>query len=295
MFTGQNSGPEVAFWEGEWNETWPTPVVTQIDYAVDVSPKEDLNQVIESDYNLTETNITIRVHVTDEDWNNTIWDMDVLLWNSTDGTQVPWPHWDFDPPLKFCEDYYFNVSFGSFPPEEVVLHFSNETGDNIGFAFSYPEGAKATLVGQVSFSMVASGPNWVRGLNVTFFDNATQNETGWSPMTATTNSTGWFNLSGIDPGTYDIGVKNWTSLSEMNWSVALTAGGTTVVTFDTPPEGDTDDNDHVAYADYINLLLNYDKVYWQANFDRSINGKVGYLDYIELLLNYDKKGDVRLY
>jgi len=161
----------------------------------------------------------------------------------------------------------------------VTAHFAVATG--------------ATLKGQVNFSGVAPGPKWVRGLNVSFFDNATQNETAWSPKSATTNSTGWFNVSDVPPGTYDIGIKNWTSLSEMNMSVTLTAGGTTVVAFDTPLEGDTDDNDHVAYADYIDLLIHYDTYYDPANFDRT--AKVGYADYIQLILNYDKKGDVRLY
>jgi len=158
---------------------------------------------------------------------------------------------------------------------------------------NFAEVPGATLKGQVNFSGVAPGPKWVRGLNVSFFDNATQNETEWSPKSATTNSSGWFNVSGLDPGTYDIGIKNWTSLSEMNMSVTLTAGNTTVVEFGTPPEGDCDDNDHVAYADFIDLVIHYDKVYANADFDR--NGKVGYRDYIELLLNHDNKGDVRLY
>jgi len=160
-------------------------------------------------------------------------------------------------------------------------------------AVSPVAGVNATLVGQVNFSMVASGPKWVRGLNVSFFDNATQNETAWSPRSAVTNSTGWFNVSDVPPGTYDIGIKNWTSLSEMNMCVTLTAGNTTVVDFGTTREGDTDDNDHVAYADYIDLLIHYDTYYDPANFDRT--AKVGYSDYIQLLLNYDKKGDVRLY
>jgi len=88
-----------------------------------------------------------------------------------------------------------------------------------------------------------------------------------------------------------IGIKNSTSLSKMNLSVTLTDNATTVAVFAKPLEGDCDNNDHVAYADYIALLVHYDTYYAPANFDRV--AKVGYSDYISLLLNYDKKGDVR--
>jgi len=154
---------------------------------------------------------------------------------------------------------------------------------------------KGILKGQVGFSRQQPKGNstWETGLVVRFFDNATKVEMGWSPINVTTDAYGNFTIEDVYPGTYDIGIKNWTSLSEMNMSVAFTTANITMVNFGTMREGDTDDNDHVAYADYVNLLLHYDKVYASADFDRS--GKVGYSDYISLLLNYDKKGDVRLY
>jgi len=305
-FIGQNCPEEFIDLQGDWNPMGP-PVVTQIEYAVDVSPKADLNDVIESDYNLTETNVTIRVHVTNETWNNTIWDMDVLLWNSTNGTQVPWPHWDFDPPLEFCVDYYFNVSFGSFPPEEVVLHFSNETGDNIGFAFSYPAGAVSTLQGNVTFyrAAAAGDPTWVTPLVVSFFDNSTGNETAWSPKYATTNAYGNFTVAGIAVGTYDIGIKNYTTHSKMVMAKVFTPGGITTASFGTLIEADCDDNDKTDGSDYAKVLNNYnarkvaDPTFWNTNelwkADYTRDDKIDGSDYASVLNNYNGRGDIFFY
>ena len=61
--------------------------------------------------------------------------------------------------------------------------------------------------------------------------------------TAITNTTGVFTITRLIPGTYDIGIKNWTCLSEVNTSVTLTADNTTVADFGTTREGDIDNND----------------------------------------------------
>jgi len=182
--------------------------------------------------------------------------------------------------------YIFNGFLGYYLAAEGP-YYGSITGD------SQTEVTPATLEGHVSFVGRGASPSdkWIELFVVRFFQDG--NETPWSPMNATTNETGVFSVTCLELGTYDIAIKNWTCLSKMNMSVTLTAGTTTVVEFGTPLEGDTDDNDHVAYADYIDLVIHYDQVYANANFDRS--GKVGYLDYIQLLLNYDKKGDVRLY
>jgi len=149
------------------------------------------------------------------------------------------------------------------------------------------------LKGQVDFSrqQPKGDPTWETALVVRFFDNSTELEMVWSPINVTTDAYGNFTIEDVYPGIYDIGIKNWTSLSEMNMGVAFTVANITMVDFGTMREGDADGNDHVAYADYVNFLIHYDVVYANADFDRS--GKVGYSDYISLLLNYDKKGDVR--
>jgi len=125
-------------------------------------------------------------------------------------------------------------------PVEVIIEYAVAVS---------PIVVDATLVGHINFSGAVQGPKWVRGLDVTFFDNATQNETAWSPMTATTNGSGWFTVSGLDPGTYDIGIKNCTSLSEMVLGIVLTGGGTTYADFGTSREGDCNEDDMVTAMD----------------------------------------------
>jgi len=270
------------------------PVFTEIEYAVAVSPKEDLNDVIDSDYNVTEQDgVSIRVHVTNEIWNNTIWDMDVLLWNSTTGTQVPWPHLDFQPPLQYCQNYTFNVTC-SVPPEEVVLHFSNETGDNIGFAFSHPAG-EATLVGNVTFvGRGSDNAQWVENFTVRFFDNATTIETGWSPIIATTNTTGFFTISGLTPGTYDIGIKGGTGLSELEFNVVL--AGTTVVDFGTIRVGDSNNDDYITISDRTLLYGCWGTAEgapgWNGNCDFNNDGFITISDRTLLYGNWNEVGDL---
>ena len=65
----------------------------------------------------------------------------------------------------------------------------------------------------------------------------------------TTNSSGYFNITGIDPGTYNVSIKNWTCLSEVVSNVNLTAGNTTVVNFGTTREGDANNDDYITGAD----------------------------------------------
>ena len=87
--------------------------------------------MIESDYvyNETEGNVSIRVHVVNETWNNTIWDIEVLFW--TEGNGTAWIYNEtFNESLKYCQKYYFNITY-PVEPEIVVLHFSSGTRDNL--------------------------------------------------------------------------------------------------------------------------------------------------------------------
>jgi len=111
----------------------------------------------------------------------------------------------------------------------------------------------ATLQGHVAFPGRDPAPcgTWVESFVVRFFRDG--NETGWSPINATTNNTGVFTITGLTPGTYDISIKNWTCLSELVSNQTLIAGNTTVVDFGTTREGDCDNNDWITGADR-NLL-----------------------------------------
>jgi len=171
-------------------------------------------------------------------------------------------------------------------------YYENITGD------SEAEVTVPTLEGHIDLfrEEAAGGPTWETPIVVRFFDNSTKLEMAWSPINVTTDAYGNFTIEDIEIDTYDIGVKNWTCLSELNTSVVFSGGNTTVVDFGAAREGDchhVSGEDWVNYDDYIDFLINYDQVYANADFERS--GKVGYRDYIALLLHYDKKGDVRLY
>lgn len=77
------------------------------------------------------------------------------------------------------------------------------------------------LIGKVSFEGRGDPPSnrWVEEFEVRFFQYG--KEMSWSPVSATTDRDGYFEVFGIPPGTYDIGIKNWTCLSEMVYGVVL--------------------------------------------------------------------------
>jgi len=161
---------------------------------------------------------------------------------------------------------------------------------------NFAEITAAILEGHVNFPGAPEGPRWVRGLEVMFFNSTTGNETAWSPMNATTNSTGVFNITGLDPGTYDIGIKNWTCLSELNTSVALTVGNITVVDFGTTREGDADNNDYVNILDASSLVGAFGSSQggpgWNAHCDFNRDGNVNILDASALASNFGQHGDL---
>jgi hypothetical protein len=108
-----------------------------------------------------------------------------------------------------------------------------------------------TLKGQVTFAGRGDPgtDRWVEPFVVKFFDNATKLEMGWSPINATTNNTGFFTITEVVAGKYDIGIKNWTCLSEKVTNVTLNIGALTVVNFGTTREGDVNNDDWVTGAD----------------------------------------------
>jgi len=154
----------------------------------------------------------------------------------------------------------------------------------------------ATLEGHVGFPGASQGPRWVRGLEVKFFNSTTQNETAWSPMNSTTNSTGVFNITGLEPGTYDIGIKNWTCLSEVNTSVALTAGNTTVVDFGMTREGDSNNDDWIVLADRTILYTGWGTQQggagWNAHCDFNRDGWLTLADRTIMYTYWAQHGDL---
>jgi len=167
--------------------------------------------------------------------------------------------------------------------------------------------SSATLEGHVSFYRDEGPGNstWATPLVVRFFDNSTGIEAGWSPKYATTDAYGNFTVDGIAVGTYDIGIKNYTTHSKMVYGKAFTAGNTTAASFGTLVEADCDDSDKTDASDYSRVLNNYNvrKVadptfwatydLWKADYTR--DDKVDASDYSAVLNNYGERGDIFYY
>ena len=132
---------------------------------------------------------------------------------------------------------------GSTNPKNITMNSNNSVTAN------FAEGIGATLEGHVSFpGRGSNNTKWVEPFNVTLFEAGNLSHVLWTGD-ATTNYTGVFNITGLAPGIYDIGIKNWTCLSEVNTSVTLTAGNTTVEDFGTTREGDSNNDDIITGAD----------------------------------------------
>jgi parallel beta-helix repeat protein len=159
----------------------------------------------------------------------------------------------------------------------------------------------ATLEGHVDLfrKETAGDSTWVTPLVVRFFNNSTTLEMGWSPINVTTDAYGNFTIVGIDPGIYDVGVKNWTSLSKLNTSVTLTDGNTTVVNFGSLLEGDANNDDKVNILDLSALGSAFGTstggAGWNDKADFNRDGKVNILDLSALGSDYGLQGDLLSY
>jgi hypothetical protein len=162
----------------------------------------------------------------------------------------------------------------------------------------------ATLQGHVNLKRQrpAGCTTWETPLVVRFFDNATEIEAGFSPINVTTDAYGNFTIEDVAVGTYDIGVKNWTSLSRMSLGKVFSAGNTTTINFTTTGvliEADTDNDDQVKLADFNRILANYGAQpgdpNWNAMYDFDRSGRIDLADFNLVLTNYGGKGDIYQY
>jgi len=158
----------------------------------------------------------------------------------------------------------------------------------------------ATLEGHVSFAERGSAPcgTWIEPFNVMLFEPGNLSHMLWTGN-ATTNSTGVFNITGLTPGTYDIGIKNCTALSELATNVTLSAGMTTVVNFGTTREGDSTGDDVVTILDFSILAGAFGSVpgdgNWNPNCDFDRDNAVTILDFSLLAGNFLQAGPLQGY
>jgi len=155
----------------------------------------------------------------------------------------------------------------------------------------------AALEGHVSFAERGSAPcgTWIEPFNVMLFEPGNLSHMLWTGN-ATTNSTGVFNITGLTPGTYDIGIKNWTCLSEVNASVTLTADNTTVVYFGTTREGDSNNDDWIVLADRTILYTGWGTQQgdagWNAHCDFNRDGWLTLADRTIMYTYWAQHGDL---
>jgi len=157
------------------------------------------------------------------------------------------------------------------------------------------------LQGQVNLcrKQPQGDPTWETPLVVSFFDNSTKLEMNWSPIDVTTDAYGNFTIGDIVVGTYDVGVKNYTTLSKMVYGKVFTAGDITPADFGTLIEGDTDNDDKVKLGDFNRVLNNFGAkpgdTGWDPNYDFDRSGKLDLGDFNLVLNNFGGKGDIYNY
>jgi len=159
-----------------------------------------------------------------------------------------------------------------------------------------PAISNATLEGHVTFTERGSNnTKWAELFNVTLFEAGNLSNVLWTGN-ATTNNFGVFTVSGLTPGTYDIGIKNWTCLSDLKTNETLTAGNTTVVNFGTTREGDANNDDHITIPDASSLASIYGSSEgdpdWNPHCDFNRDGNINILDTSALASNYGQDGDL---
>jgi len=152
----------------------------------------------------------------------------------------------------------------------------------------------ATLEGRVSYIARDESPlQWIEPFLVRGFEPGNLTNELWNG-TATTNTTGVFTITRLIPGTYDIGIKNWTCLSELETNVTVTGGNTTVVDFGTTREGDSNGNDAVTGIDFSLLAGAFGSIptdlNWNANCDFNRSNAVTGMDFSLLNGNFEDVG-----
>jgi len=154
-----------------------------------------------------------------------------------------------------------------------------------------------TLEGQVNFIGRGTSPDdrWIEPFVVRFFDDE-GSEMLWSPVNATTDDTGLFTISGIAAAPYDIGIKNFTGLSELVTNVTISVGALTEVDFGEIREGDSNNDDYVTISDRTLLYTAWGTGEgdpgWNANCDFNRDGYLTISDRTLLYDNWGEKGDL---
>ena len=168
-------------------------------------------------------------------------------------------------------------------------YYENMIGD------SEVEVIGAILEGYVAFvGRGGPGLRWVESFNVTLFEVGNLTNVTWTGS-AITDTNGFFSVSNLTPDTYDIGIKNWTCLSELVTNVTLTSGNTTVVDFGTMRVGDANNDDCITISDRTLLYGCWGPAEgdpgWDPNCDFNRDGYITISDRTLQYGNWGQSGD----
>jgi len=152
-----------------------------------------------------------------------------------------------------------------------------------------PVVGNATLDGHVDLQGLPA-----TNVTVRFFDPGTQNET--MKKYATTDGSGNFTISGLTSGTWDIGVKGSTSLSNLLTGVDLSIPGRR--DFGTLVEGDANDDDYIDGSDFGPLSVGWHGYpgctpppTWNPDVDFTRDNYIDGSDFGKLSVNWHAYGD----
>ena len=221
---------------------------------------------------------------------NNAWDNGNNTWNTTNSTG---PNIVWGPYIggNYWSDYTGNDTNGDgFGDTELPYNCTGNItngGDYLPLILT-----AATLEGNVTFPGRGSPPDdsWIENFTVRFFQGGSEVRAD----NVTTNSSGYFNITGIDPGTYNISIKNSTCLCKLEPNVTLTAGNTTVVDFGTTREGDCNGDDWVTLEDRSLLYAGWDttNVIQGGHYcDLNRDGWLTLEDRSLMYANWDQGGD----
>jgi hypothetical protein len=150
----------------------------------------------------------------------------------------------------------------------------------------------SNLEGHVSFAGRSTPPDdsWIEPFEVWLFNPGTT-DVVWAGN-CTTNNTGWFNISDVVVGTYDMGIKNWTCLSELATNVTVSEGVGAVVDFGTTREGDVNNDDWITGVDRSMFYSSWGSSQggpgWNPNCDFN---RDGWVTGVDRSLMYDAWGE----